>query len=178
MSRIGKKPVAIPKGVTIKVDGDTVEVKGPKGQLRQPLPPGIQAAVENGNLVTKKTSADRELDKFHGLARSLVNNAVTGVTEGFKKELDIVGVGYRAEMKGKQVILSLGFSHPVVFNIPPGIDIAIDKQTHITVSGVDRQLVGQVAANLRRLREPDPYQQKGVRYTGEVLKKKAGKTGA
>ena len=178
MSRIGKKPISIPKGVTVKVDGSTVDVKGPKGQLRQPLPPGITAAVEDGHLVTKKSSETRELDAFHGLARSLVNNAVTGVTEGFKKELDIVGVGYRAELKGKQVVLALGYSHPINFDVPAGIDIAIDKQTHLTVTGVDRQLVGQVAANLRRLRKPDPYQQKGVRYTGEVLKKKAGKTGA
>ena len=178
MSRIGKKPVAIPKGVTVKVDGNTVDVKGPKGQLRQPLPPNISAAVEDGQLVTRKARDERALDKFHGLARSLVNNAVRGVTEGWKKELDIVGVGYRAEMKGKQVVLALGYSHPIVYDVPGGIDIAIDKQTHITVTGVDRQLVGQVAANLRRLREPDPYQQKGVRYTGEVLKKKAGKTGA
>ena len=178
MSRIGKKPIVIPKGVTVKVDGDTVDVKGPKGQLRQPLPPGINAAIEDGQLVTTKSTDARELDKFHGLARSLVNNAVTGVTEGFKKELDIVGVGYRAEVKGKQVVLALGYSHPINFDVPPGIDIAIEKQTHLTVTGVDRQLVGQVAANLRRLRKPDPYQQKGVRYTGEVLKKKAGKTGA
>jgi large subunit ribosomal protein L6 len=178
MSRIGKKPIAIPKGVTVKVDGNTVDVKGPKGQLRQPLPPNISAAVEDGQLVTRKARDERALDKFHGLARSLVNNAVRGVTEGWKKELDIVGVGYRAEMKGKQVVLALGYSHPIVYDVPSGIDIAIDKQTHITVTGVDRQLVGQVAANLRRLREPDPYQQKGVRYTGEVLKKKAGKTGA
>jgi large subunit ribosomal protein L6 len=178
MSRIGKKPIAIPKGVTVKVDGNMVDVTGPKGQLRQPLPPGVSAAVEDDHLVTRKAKAERALDKFHGLARSLVNNAVLGVTEGWKKELDIVGVGYRAEMKGKQVILALGYSHPIVFDVPNGIDVAIDKQTHITVTGVDRQLVGQVAANLRRLREPDPYQQKGVRYTGEVLKKKAGKTGA
>ena len=178
MSRIGKKPIAIPTGVTVKVDGAIVDVKGPKGQLRQPLPPGIDAAIENGQLVTKKSTDARALDKFHGLARSLVNNAVVGVTEGFKRELDIVGVGYRAEMKGKQVVLALGYSHPVVFDIPNGIDIAIEKQTHLTVTGVDRQLVGQVAANLRRLRQPDPYQQKGVRFTGEVLKKKAGKTGA
>jgi large subunit ribosomal protein L6 len=178
MSRIGKKPILIPKGVTVKVDGTTVDVKGPKGQLRQPLPPGIDASVEDGQLLTKKSTDARELDKFHGLARSLVNNAVVGVTEGFKKELDIVGVGYRAESKGKQVVLALGYSHPIVFDVPAGIEIAIDKQTHITVTGVDRQLVGQVAANLRRLRKPDPYQQKGVRYTGEVLKKKAGKTGA
>jgi large subunit ribosomal protein L6 len=178
MSRIGKKPIPIPKGVTVKVDGSAVDVKGPKGQLRQPLPPGITAAVEDGQLVTKTSKDERALDKFHGLARSLVNNAVTGVTAGFKKELDIVGVGYRAELKGKQVVLALGYSHPIVFDVPAGIEVAIDKQTHLTVTGVDRQLVGQVAANLRRLREPDPYQQKGVRYTGEQLKKKAGKTGA
>jgi large subunit ribosomal protein L6 len=178
MSRIGKKPIAIPKGVTVKVDGKTVDVKGPKGQIRQALPPGVTAAVEDGQLVTRKAADVREFDKFHGLARSLVNNAVLGVTDGWKKELDIVGVGYRAELKGKQVVLSLGYSHPVVFNVPAGIEIAIDKQTHITVTGADRQLVGQVAADLRRLRKPDPYQQKGVRYTGEVLKKKQGKTGA
>ena len=178
MSRIGKKPIAIPKGVTVKADATGVEVKGPKGALKQALPPGITAAVEDGNIVTKKSSDDQELAKFHGLARSLVNNAVLGVTDGWKKELDIVGVGYRAEMKGQQIHLALGYSHPIVFDVPKGIDVAIDKQTHITVTGVDRQLVGQVAANLRRLREPDPYQQKGVRYTGEVLKKKAGKTGA
>lgn len=178
MSRIGKKPIAIPKGVTVKVDESAVEVKGPKGQMRQPLPPGVTAAVEDGQLLTRRAAEDRQLDKFHGLARSLVNNAVVGVTDGWKRELDIVGVGYRAEMKGQQVVLALGYSHPVVFDIPKGIDIAIEKQTHITVTGVDRQLVGQVAANLRRLRKPDPYQQKGVRYTGEVLKKKAGKTGA
>ena len=178
MSRIGKKPIAIPKGVTVKVDGNNVDVKGPKGQMRQALPPGVTAAVEDGSLVTHKANEAREFDKFHGLARSLVNNAVTGVTDGWKRELDIVGVGYRAEVKGKQVLLSLGYSHQIVFDIPTGIDVAIEKQTHITVTGVDRQLVGQVAANLRRLRKPDPYQQKGVRYTGEVLKKKAGKTGA
>jgi large subunit ribosomal protein L6 len=178
MSRIGKKPIAIPKGVTVKADASGVEVKGPKGQMKQALPPGISAAVEDGNIVTKKHSDDHEMAKFHGLARSLVNNAVLGVTEGWKKELDIVGVGYRAEMKGQQIHLALGYSHPIIFEVPKGIDVAIDKQTHITVTGVDRQLVGQVAANLRRLRKPDPYQQKGVRYTGEHLKKKAGKTGA
>ena len=178
MSRIGKKPIAIPAGVTVKVDGNTVEVKGPKGSMRQSLPPGVSAVVEDGQLLTRKNREERALDKFHGLARSLVNNAVVGVTDGWKRELDIVGVGYRAEMKGKQVVLALGYSHPILFDVPAGIDVAIEKQTHITVTGVDRQLVGQVAANLRRLRKPDPYQQKGVRYTGEVLKKKAGKTGA
>jgi large subunit ribosomal protein L6 len=178
MSRIGKKPIPIPKGVTVKVAPDAVEVKGPKGQMRQVLPPGIVLAQDNGTLVASLEREDGELRKFHGLARSLVANAVTGVTEGFKKELDIVGVGYRAELKGKQVVFALGYSHPVVFDIPSGIDIVIDKQTHVTVTGVDRQLVGQVAANIRRMRKPDPYKQKGVRYTGEVLKKKVGKTGA
>ena len=150
----------------------------PRASCGSALPPGIVFAQEDGNLVAKLQREDPELGKFHGLARSLVANAVAGVAEGFKKELDIVGIGYRAEVKGKQVHFALGYSHPVVFEIPNGIDIAIEKQTHITVTGADRQLVGQVAANIRRLRKPDPYKQKGVRYTGEVLKKKVGKTGA
>jgi len=178
MSRIGKKPIPIPKGVTVKVGPDAVEVQGPKGRLRQALPPGIVFSQEDGTLVAKLQREDSELRKFHGLARSLVANAVSGVAEGFKKELDIVGVGYRAEVKGKQVHFALGYSHPIVFDIPGGIDIAIDKQTHIVVTGADRQMVGQVAANIRQMRKPDPYKQKGVRYTGEVLKKKVGKTGA
>ena len=178
MSRIGKKPIPIPKGVTVKIAGDAVEVQGPKGKLRQPIPPGIMFSQSEGALQAKPEREDKELKKFYGLARSLVANAVTGVTEGFKKELDIVGIGYRAELKGKQVHFALGYSHPIVFDIPNGIEIAVDKQTHITVTGADRQLVGQVAANIRRMRKPDPYKQKGVRYTGEVLKKKAGKTGA
>ncbi len=178
MSRIGKKPIAIPKGVTIKVLSGAVEVQGPKGKLRQAHPAGINFELADGHLLARLASEEPQFGKFHGLARSLVANAVTGVTEGFKRELDIVGVGYRAEVKGKQIVFALGYSHPVVFDIPAGIDVVIDKQTHITVTGVDRQLVGQVAANIRRLRKPDPYKQKGVRYTGEVLKKKAGKTGA
>jgi large subunit ribosomal protein L6 len=178
MSRIGKKHITIPKGVTVKVVDGAVEVQGPKGKLRQPHPAGINFELSDGHLQAKTVGDDPQLGKFHGLARSLVANAVDGVVNGFKKELDIVGVGYRAELKGKQVIFALGYSHAVVFDIPQGIDVAIDKQTHITVTGVDRQLVGQVAANIRRLRKPDPYKQKGVRYTGEVLKKKAGKTGA
>ena len=178
MSRIGKKPIVIPKGVKVEPQPGVVEVQGPKGKLRQATPPGILFAKDGEALVAKLEREDPTLRKFHGLARSLVANAVRGVTEGFRKDLDIVGVGYRAELKGKQVVFALGYSHPVVFDIPPGIDIAIDKQTHITVTGIDRQAVGQVAANIRRLRKPDPYKQKGVRYTGEVLKKKAGKTGA
>jgi len=155
-----------------------VEVQGPKGKLRQTHPAGINFELTDGHLTASRASDDPALGKFHGLARSLVANAVAGVTDGFKRELDIVGVGYRAEVKGKQIVFALGYSHPVVYDIPTGIDVLIEKQTHITVTGVDRQLVGQVAANIRRLRKPDPYKQKGVRYTGEVLKKKAGKTGA
>lgn len=178
MSRIGKKPIPIPKGVTVTIASDAVEVQGPKGKVRQGIPPGIAFAQEDGTLVAKLQRPDDALRKFQGLARSLVANAVAGVTEGFKRELDIVGIGYRAELKGKQVHFSLGYSHPVIFDIPAGIDIAVDKQTHIVVTGADRQLVGQVAANIRRMRKPDPYKQKGVRYTGEQLKKKVGKTGA
>ena len=178
MSRIGKKPIAIPKGVTIKVVDGAVEVQGPKGKLRQTHPAGINFELAGAELLARRADDRPELAKYHGLARSLIANAVTGVVDGFKRELDIVGVGYRAELKGKQVVFALGYSHAAVFDVPPGIDIAIDKQTHITVTGVDRQLVGQVAANIRRLRKPDPYKQKGIRYTGEVLKKKAGKTGA
>jgi large subunit ribosomal protein L6 len=179
MSRIGKKPIPIPKGVTVKVDATGVDVKGPKGQMRQALPPGVVMAVEDGQIQARRERPDdKSLGKFHGLARSLVANAVLGVNEGWKRELDIVGVGYRAEVKGKQVHFALGYSHPVIFDIPAGIEVQVDKQTHVTVTGVDRQLVGQVAANIRSLRKPDPYQQKGVRYMGEVLKKKAGKTGA
>jgi large subunit ribosomal protein L6 len=178
MSRIGKKPIPLPSGVSVKMVSGRVEVQGPKGKVSQYIPPGITFAQDDGTLVAKTERDEPALGKFHGLARSLVANAVTGVTDGFKKELDIVGIGYRAEVKGKQVVFALGYSHPIVFDIPNGIDIAIEKQTHITVTGVDRQLVGQVAANIRRMRKPDPYKQKGVRYTGEQLKKKVGKTGA
>lgn len=179
MSRIGKKPIPIPQGVTVQIDAAAVEIQGPKGRLRQSLPPGVRFELTDGVLHAYPVDpADPGLGKFHGLARSLVANAVTGVTQGFKKELDIVGVGYRAEVKGRQVHFALGYSHPIVFDIPEGIDIAVDRQTHVTVSGIDRQKVGQVAAEIRAMRKPDPYKQKGVRYTGEVLKKKAGKTGA
>lgn len=178
MSRIGKKPIAIPAAVKIAIEPGAVVVQGPKGNLRQALPQGIAFELNNSSLVARAERDAHELSKFHGLARSLVANAVRGVTEGFKRELDIVGIGYRAEVKGKQVVFALGYSHPIVFDIPAGIEIAIEKQTHITVTGIDRQLVGQVAANIRALRKPDPYKQKSIRYTGEVLKKKVGKTGA
>jgi large subunit ribosomal protein L6 len=178
MSRIGKKPIALPKGVTVAVVEKGVDVKGPKGQLHQFVPPGITVSVKDGQVQAALERPEPELRKFHGLARTLVANAVLGVSEGFKRELDIVGVGYRAEVKGRQVTFALGYSHPIVYDIPQGIEIAVEKQTHVTVTGVDKQLVGQVAANIRRMRKPDPYKQKGVRYTGEVLKKKQGKTGA
>jgi len=178
MSRIGKKPITLPKGVSVKIAPGALEVQGPKGKVRQYIPPGVVFSQDNGTLVAKTETEDPALGKFHGLARSLAANAVAGVTDGFKKELDIVGIGYRAEMTGKKVTFALGYSHPIVYDIPEGIDITIDKQTHITVTGVDRQLVGQVAANIRQMRKPDPYKQKGVRYMGEVLKKKVGKTGA
>ncbi len=178
MSRIGKQPVKIPKGVSVTVGDGVVEARGPKGELRQIVPPGVRFEVNDSELLARVEADNRTLRKFHGLARSLVANAVYGVSEGFKRELDIVGIGYRAELKERQVIFSLGYSHLVVFDIPPTIDISIERQTHITVNGIDRQLVGQVAADIRALRKPDPYKQKGIRYTGEVLKKKVGKTGA
>ena len=178
MSRVGKKPIAVPKGVTVTVGEGSVQIKGPKGSLTQAVPPGVKFELKGAELVAETVRPDPELSKFHGLARSLMANAVAGVTEGFKKELDIVGVGYRAEVKGKQVVFALGYSHPIVLDVPAGVDVTVDKQTHITVTGIDRQLVGQIAANIRRMRKPDPYKQKGVRYAGEVLKKKVGKTGA
>jgi large subunit ribosomal protein L6 len=178
MSRVGKKPIPIPPGVKVDIGPDFVEVKGPKGTLLQPLPPGVRIEAAGDELLARPVREDAALGKFHGLGRSLVANAVHGVSQGFKKELDIVGIGYRAEHTGKQVVFALGYSHPIEFDIPADVEIAVDKQTHLTVSGVDRQRVGQVAADIRALRKPDPYKQKGVRYTGEVLKKKVGKTGA
>lgn len=175
MSRIGQKPILIPAGVTVSVTPTVVEVEGPKGKLVTPIPPGIQFEKKDSTLVaSRKSEEDKAL---HGLARSLVANAVRGVTQGFEKQLEIVGVGYKAEVKGKAVLFSLGHSHPIAYPIPEGIQITVDKQTRVVVSGIDKQKVGQVAANLRALRPPDPYKQKGVRYVGEHLKKKAGKAG-
>ena len=178
MSRIGKKPIAIPKGVTIKIEGNTVMVQGPKGKLDTALPSGIKMEQKDGNLV-----AIRENDSqaaVHGLARALVNNAVDGVTKGWTRDLEIVGIGYRAELKGKGVVVfSLGYSHPIEYPLPTGVDCVVDaKQTKLSLTGIDRQKVGQVAAEMRSLRPPDPYKNKGVRYAGERLKKKVGKTGA
>jgi large subunit ribosomal protein L6 len=178
MSRIGRKPIALPKGVMVKIEGNTVALQGPKGNLDTSLPRGIRMEQQDGYLV-----AIRENDSqaaVHGLARALVNNAVEGVTKGWTRELEIVGIGYRAEMKAKStVVFNLGYSHPIEYPLPSGIEVAIDpKQTKLTVSGIDRQKVGQVAAEMRSLRPPDPYKNKGVRYAGERLKKKVGKTGA
>jgi large subunit ribosomal protein L6 len=177
MSRIGKKPIPVPSGVKInKLADGRVEVQGPKGKLNVLVPQQIKLEQKDGVLNALRSSDEHRA--LHGLARALLANAVHGVTQGFKKELDIVGVGYRAELKGKVVSFALGKSHPVEFAIPEGIQIAVDKQTHLIVSGADKAQVGQVAADLRSLRPPDPYKQKGIRITGERLKKKAGKAGA
>jgi large subunit ribosomal protein L6 len=176
MSRIGKKPIPLPQGVKINSAGGKVEVQGPKGKLQVLVPSVIRLEQKDGVLTAVRDSDEHRA--LHGLARALLANAVTGVTTGFKKELDIVGVGYRAEVKGKSVAFALGKSHPIDFPIPEGIQIAVDKQTHIVVSGADKAQVGQVAADMRSLRPPDPYKQKGIRITGERLKKKAGKAGA
>jgi large subunit ribosomal protein L6 len=178
MSRVGRKPIPIPSGVKVQLGEGSLEVQGPKGKLTTPVPPGIRFTLEDGTLNCARDKEGRQERAFHGLARALAQNAVTGVSAGFSKELDIVGVGYRANVDGRKIVLSLGFSHPVEYAIPEGIEIKVDKQTHLVVSGIDRQKVGQVAAEIRRFRKPDPYKQKGVRYTGEVLKKKAGKAGA
>jgi large subunit ribosomal protein L6 len=174
VSRIGNKPIPVPAKVKVDIAKDVVRVEGPKGKLTVPLPRGIRFERQGDTLL-----ALREGDQwraFHGLARALVANAVQGVHAGFKKEMDIVGVGYRAEVKGRTVVFNRGYSHPVEFPIPPGIEIAVER-THLTISGADKAQVGQVVANIRSLRPPDPYKQKGIQITGERLKKKAGKAG-
>src|ERR1700756_688265 len=176
MSRIGRKPIPVPAGVKINLTPGMIDVQGPKGKLSVRIPRGITLEQKGAELHAVRQNDDQAA--LHGLARALVANAVTGVTAGFKKEMDIVGVGYRAELKGKMVSFALGYSHPVEFQIPEGIQITVEKQTHLTVSGADRGRVGQVSADIRGLRPPDPYKQKGIRITGERLKKKAGKAGA
>ncbi len=176
MSRVGKKPIEIPKGVKVQIEAGAVAVEGPKGKLRTEIPAAIRIEQQDGKLVAVR---EREEDAhLHGLARSLVENAVTGVSQGFSKELDIVGIGYRASVAGRVATFVLGYSHPIDVIMPEGVNITVDKQTHIVVSGADKYLVGQTAANIRSLRPPDPYKNKGIRYAGEVLKKKVGKTGA
>ncbi len=178
MSRVGLKPITLPKGVKYTQAPGSVLVEGPKGKVTALVPEGISLVEKDGVLSVERQSDSQKA--LHGLARALVFNAVEGVTNGWKKELDVVGIGYRVELKGKEtVVFTLGYSHPIEFPLPTGIEVAIDpKQTHVTVSGIDRQKVGQVAADMRSLRKPDPYKNKGVRYSDEKLKKKVGKTGA
>jgi large subunit ribosomal protein L6 len=170
--------IAVPSGVKVKLGSDRIEIEGPKGKLVTTLPRGIKFEQSDGTLKAVREQDTKALKPAWGLARSLVANAVKGVSQGFVKELDIVGIGYRGQVEGRKVTFTLGYSHPIEFPIPEGIEIKIDKNTHVVVSGADKQLVGQVAADIRGLRSPDPYKQKGIRYTGEHLKKKAGKTGA
>lgn len=178
MSRIGRKPIPLPKGVKYTVQTNTVVVEGPKGTVSALIPEGITLSEKDGILNVERQNDSQA--PLHGLARALVFNAVEGVTNGWKKELDVVGIGYRVELKGKStVVFTLGYSHQIEFPLPAGIEVTVDpKQTHVTVTGIDRQKVGQVAADMRSLRKPDPYKNKGVRYSDEKLKKKVGKTGA
>ena len=177
MSRIGKKPVTLPKGVKVTVAGSEAIVEGAKGKLSCPIPAGITLDIQADSVVLSRVNDEPQNRAYHGLTRALLGNAVTGVTEGWKKELDIVGVGYKAAMEGAALRLDLGYSHPIIYNAPVGITIAVYKGTHVVVTGIDRQLVGQVAADIRKFRKPEPYKGKGVQYTGEVIRRKAGKTG-
>jgi large subunit ribosomal protein L6 len=175
MSRVGKKPIDLPKGVKITV-GEEILVEGPKGKQTVPIPAGITMVQRDGKLELQRDGDDKAA--LHGLTRALAANAVQGVSTGFTRELDIVGIGYRCDIKGRIATFTLGYSHAIEFYLPDGIDMKIDKQTHLVLTGADRQALGQVAANMRALRPPDPYKNKGVRYTGEALRKKVGKTGA
>ena len=175
MSRIGKLPIKIPQGVKVAVDGNTVRAEGPKGKLSQAVPAGLTPKMQDGTLVIERGSEERQVRALHGLARALVANMVTGVKDGFERKLDIIGIGYRAQMQGKTIQLALGYSHPILFPLPEGITAEIDKQTAITLRGADKALLGQTAAKLRALRKPDPYKGKGIRYTGEFVRKKVGK---
>lgn len=177
MSRIGRMPVNLPDGVKVNIGASELEIEGPKGKLKTPLPPGIKAHLEDKKLIFERSNDSKQQKAYHGLARSLANNAVMGVTQGFSKQLEIVGVGYKAQLQGKQLILSLGYSHPVNYQIPEGIEIKLEKPTLITISGIDKQKVGQVAAEIRSFRKPDPYKLKGIRYVGEKLRKKERRAG-
>lgn len=177
MSRIGRKPIALPQGVSVSIEGNRVTVEGKKGKLQWDLLPDINVAVENGQLVVTRTGDDKVHRARHGLTRALLNNMVIGVSQGFEKQLEIQGIGYRAQMQGKKLVLSLGYSHPVEYEPPSGIEIATDGPAKIFVRGIDRQLVGQVAAIIRGFRPPENYKGKGIRYVGEYVIRKAGKTG-
>jgi large subunit ribosomal protein L6 len=178
MSRIGKAPIAVPQGVEVKQAGSAVEVKGPKGQLSQHIPTGISLEISAGVIHVKRKGDAKAVRSLHGLIRTLIANMVQGVTKGFEKELEIVGIGYRANVQGKNLQLNLGYSHPVLYPIPQGIELAVEKQTRITVKGIDKQKVGQVAAEIRGFKKPEPYKGKGIRYIGEEVRKKAGKAKA
>jgi large subunit ribosomal protein L6 len=175
MSRIGKKPIPIPDGVKVQVDDALVRAEGPKGKLTQPIPSGMKAAVDGTQLVITRGDDSRTARAIHGLTRSLVANMVTGVKNGFERKLEIVGIGYRAQMQGKNIQFALGFSHPVIFPLPDGITAEIEKQVSLTLRGADKALLGQTAAKLRALRKPDPYKGKGIRYADEVVRRKVGK---
>ncbi|MDX9714879.1 MAG: 50S ribosomal protein L6 [Dissulfurispiraceae bacterium] len=178
MSRIGKQPVAIPSNVNVEIKHSTIKVKGPKGELTHICPHGINVAVEDNKVVVNRTSEIKSVRALHGLTRSLLFNMVGGVSEGYKRVLEISGVGFRAQVKGSKIQFNIGYSHPVEFELPSGITAAIDdKQTTITLTGIDKQLIGQAAANIRSIRPPDAYKGKGVRYAGQRIKLKAGKTG-
>jgi large subunit ribosomal protein L6 len=177
MSRIGKKPIQIPAGVDIKVAGPIVSVKGPLGKIDWPLATGLGVSIADKQLVVSRSNEDRQIRAMHGLTRAELSNIVHGVTKGYERNLEITGVGYKVAVQGRTMSFSLGYINPVTYPIPVGIDVKVDKQTLINVKGADKRLVGQVAANLRAIKPPDVYKQKGVRYVGEVLRKKAGKTG-
>jgi large subunit ribosomal protein L6 len=176
MSRIGKKPITFPKNVKISQSGGIVKVEGPKGALSSKLPEGITMVVADGNLLIERKSDERLARSYHGLSRTIIGNMVNGVSNGFEKRLEISGVGYRAEVSGNNLKLILGFSSPVQYNIPKGIEVKVDKQINIFVSGIDKQLVGRVAAEIRALKKPEPYKGKGIKYVGEYIKRKAGKS--
>ncbi len=178
MSRIGKKPIDIPKGVDIKIEDTIVNVKGPKGELSSEFPAGVRVVVDEGKVVVERAGETKDIRALHGLARSLISNMISGVSSGYQRVLEITGIGYRAQVQGNKLLLALGYSHPIEFILPPGIKAAVDqKQTQITLTGIDKQQMGQIAADLRALRSPDVYKGKGVRYTGERLKLKVGKAG-
>ncbi|WP_297005844.1 50S ribosomal protein L6 [uncultured Corynebacterium sp.] len=177
MSRIGKAPVAVPANVTVTIDGQTVEVKGPKGTLSQAIPAPISAAQEGNEIIVSRPDDNRKNRSLHGLSRSLINNMVVGVTEGYTQKMEIFGVGYRVQAKGRNLEFALGYSHPVLIEAPEGITFAVDGNTKFSVAGIDKQQVGQISANIRRLRKDDPYKGKGIRYEGEQIRRKVGKTG-
>ncbi|GAB08686.1 50S ribosomal protein L6 [Gordonia araii NBRC 100433] len=177
MSRIGKNPIEIPAGVDVTIDGQDVKVKGPKGELAVTISEPIEAAIEEKQIVVTRPNDERRNRALHGLSRSLINNLVVGVTQGYTTNMEIFGVGYRVQAKGRDLEFALGFSHPVPIEAPEGITFAVESPTKFSVSGIDKQKVGQISANIRRLRRPDPYKGKGIRYEGEQIRRKVGKTG-